>query len=237
MTAWKMGKTDTKKAAKALGKQGFVELREFFAADDVKGFRNMESRLPPWSITFRDNNATITLTGIQRQSMTDRRWRDKQGKAFELTRLEHQFYHLTRPLLDQEAQDGFPDDPFPQLADTLGTSEFAELISEIAGEPSLKLLSADALLLGFNNFRSRMRYSENGPSAHHFVFIELTQEWKPDWGGLLQFYTDEGDVSGGLVPRFNSLVVIRSDKDFGISFIPSFVYAQHYSIMATFAAE
>lgn len=47
----------------------------------------------------------------------------------------------------------------------------------------------------------------------------FTPVWRPDWGGLLQFFDQDGDIAGGYMPTFNTLTLFSVPRDHAVSFV------------------
>ena len=47
----------------------------------------------------------------------------------------------------------------------------------------------------------------------------FTPVWRPDWGGLLQFFDQNGDITSGFKPTFNTLTMFAVPRDHSVSFV------------------
>ena len=59
-------------------------------------------------------------------------------------------------------------------------------------------------------------------------------DWRPEWGGYLQFFDDEGDVVQAFRPRFNSLNLFAVPQPHAVSFVPPFAPLGRYAITGWF---
>ena len=55
-----------------------------------------------------------------------------------------------------------------------------------------------------------------------YVLNMTALEWRPDWGGYLLFFDDDGDVIEGYMPRFNTLNLFAVPQHHAVSFVPPF---------------
>jgi SM-20-related protein len=60
--------------------------------------------------------------------------------------------------------------------------------------------------------------------------INLTQGWRTDWGGLLQFHNAGGDVPLALKPGFNTIHLFRVPQMHSVSYVAPFAAVPRYSI-------
>src|SRR5205823_9807981 len=52
--------------------------------------------------------------------------------------------------------------------------------------------------------------------------LNMTPEWKPDWGGALQFYDRDDHIEEGYLPTFNALNLFRVPKRHSVTQVASF---------------
>jgi Rps23 Pro-64 3,4-dihydroxylase Tpa1-like proline 4-hydroxylase len=104
------------------------------------------------------------------------------------------------------------------LRQTLNSPEFINFLNEITG---LELIGLSTLFLSkykSGNFLSP--HSDKGNGKLAFV-INITPNWKPQYGGILHFMNDERtEIIQSFVPEFNSFVIFNVPEPNGI---PHFV--------------
>lgn len=61
--------------------------------------------------------------------------------------------------------------------------------------------------------------------------INLTPQWRTEWGGLLQFHDEAGDVTRGLKPRYNAIHIFRVPQLHSVS--PVAPFAPHPRLCIT----
>jgi SM-20-related protein len=60
--------------------------------------------------------------------------------------------------------------------------------------------------------------------------VNLTRDWRADWGGLLQFLDDDGEVIDTLMPRFNTISLFRVPAEHCVSPVAHFAPGARYAI-------
>jgi len=60
--------------------------------------------------------------------------------------------------------------------------------------------------------------------------LNLTPDWRPDWGGLLQFFDKRGDVFRAFTPRFNVLNLFRVPQPHNVSWVTPLAGAPRYAV-------
>ena len=60
--------------------------------------------------------------------------------------------------------------------------------------------------------------------------LNMTAEWRPDWGGLLLFLDEDGHVAEGYTPAFNALNIFRVPARHAVSFVTPAAGAPRLSV-------
>ena len=67
--------------------------------------------------------------------------------------------------------------------------------------------------------------------------LNLSPKWRPDWGGLLQFLDNRGDVVRAFLPRFNVLNLFRVPQLHNVSWVTPLAAAPRYAITGWLRAD
>ncbi|MFC4701312.1 2OG-Fe(II) oxygenase [Glaciecola siphonariae] len=67
--------------------------------------------------------------------------------------------------------------------------------------------------------------------------LNFTPEWHPDWGGLLQFYHDNGNPKDTWVPIFNSLALFDVTHPHAVSYVAPFARKPRIAITGWFTGD
>ncbi len=69
-----------------------------------------------------------------------------------------------------------------------------------------------------------------GKNRRAAYVLNLTPQWRTDWGGMLQFHDQRGHISGAYTPCFNALNVFSVPQPHSVSQISTFAPCSRYSI-------
>ncbi|MXP13418.1 hypothetical protein GRI44_01445 [Altererythrobacter confluentis] len=125
--------------------------------------------------------------------------------------------------------------PHDLLLEYLNTPEFIALVADVTGQTGLVKADGNATLFGPQHFLAHHIDSHVAEGWRVAYVLNMTiDEWKPDWGGYLNFFDEEGDVVQGFRPRFNSLNLFTVPQAHGVSFVPPFAPIGRYAISGWF---
>lgn len=67
--------------------------------------------------------------------------------------------------------------------------------------------------------------------------LGLTKQWHPDWGGLLQFYQQDGSPTESYAPMYNSLTLFEVEKIHAVTYVTPFANSKRLSITGWFRTK
>jgi len=119
----------------------------------------------------------------------------------------------------------------------LNSDEMLSFVSAVTGRDDLK--SADAHFTRFTpgQFLTRHR-DENVNEQRRIAYVlSLSKNWHPDWGGLLQFFEDDGNPRDAWSPTFNSLSLFDVRHVHSVTFVTPFAMEPRLSVTGWFRAK
>ncbi|WP_226644936.1 2OG-Fe(II) oxygenase family protein [Microbulbifer variabilis] len=87
----------------------------------------------------------------------------------------------------------------------LSSEEMMSNVREITGISSLAYLSAQLTAFAPGDFITRHKDDVSSEKRRVAFVYNLSENWHPDWGGLLQFYKNDGSPTESWTPQYNSL--------------------------------
>jgi Rps23 Pro-64 3,4-dihydroxylase Tpa1-like proline 4-hydroxylase len=160
-----------------------------------------------------------------------------RGEVTELTKAIH-----------QSARDGFQflfdslivsDDPadrkargllLDRVVDALNHPASLEILRGITGESAIRMVDGQATRYLPGHFLTSHDDGIDGEGRVAAFVINLTRDWRSDWGGLLQFHNSAGDIPLGLKPGFNTIHLFRVPQVHSVSFVAPYAAAPRYAI-------
>ena len=104
------------------------------------------------------------------------------------------------------------------------------LFAAITGDARIRCLDAQATRYTQGQFLLE-HDDRDGEDARLFAYVlNLTPRWKPDWGGLLMFIDEQGQVQRAIAPRWNALNIFKVPQRHAVSFVTPFAKGARYSI-------
>lgn len=160
----------------------------------------------------------------ERQSVGQRLLQAMQGG-------DYGFVYSAYPLVDAYKEGWHPGHPLELVLEHINDEPFLSLMRDVTGFSGLVKADAQATLYGQGNFLSRHNDSHVAEGWRVAYVLNLTrQEWRPDWGGYLVFYDEDGDIIEGFRPRFNALNIFAVPQWHSVTYVPNFSPVGRYAI-------
>jgi SM-20-related protein len=217
---------------RAYATDGRIQIAPFLAPGQTERLRDHLAGRGDWRLVLRAAAAPVTeldpaaMTQAHRQAV-EKLAAPGPGKAL------HYIYERIRRI-DPAAGGAAEDSPLGEFARFLSSAPVIDLLRTITGEAEIGFAQAQATRYAAGHFLTvHNDKEEEGGRIAAYVF-GMTDSWRPDWGGLLLFHDDEGDVVRGLVPRLNALNVFRVPLKHSVSLVAPFAPAPRYSVTGWF---
>lgn len=214
-----------------------VQIRDVLTEDAAAALHRVLARDTPWRLAWRagadgphglDAGQVARLSATERQTTGERIFRAMQGR-------DYAFSYARYPILDAYLAKANPDGPHDILLEHLNDQPFLDLIRTVTGIAELRKADAQATLFAPNQFLPLHIDSHAVEGWRVAYVLSLCREdWRPDWGGYLQFFDEEGDVIAGYKPRFNALSLFAVPAPHAVSYVPPFAPVGRYSITGWF---
>jgi Rps23 Pro-64 3,4-dihydroxylase Tpa1-like proline 4-hydroxylase len=119
---------------------------------------------------------------------------------------------------------------YAQLLQFMGSARFLGFVRAVSGFTEIRSTTAVACRYSAGHFYAS-HIDEIGGAGHRASFVlNLSQEWQPQWGGILQFKGAQGDVEDAYLPRFNSLSLFVASQAHAVSIVSPYAPRPRHSI-------
>lgn len=148
---------------------------------------------------------------------------------------DYGFLYAAYPMLTAYLERWAPGGPHEAVFEAINGEDFLALIRTVTGIPELIKADAQATLYTPNQFLA-MHSDEEAERGRRVAYVLslCAEDWRPDWGGYLNFFDDAGDVIQGFRPRFNALNLFTVPQLHNVSLVPWFAPVARYAITGWF---
>lgn len=124
-----------------------------------------------------------------------------------------------------------------QAFHTLNSETFLEEMRQLSGYEELNYASMQATRFMPGQFITRHNDVVEAEGRRLAYVFNLTPQWHPDWGGLLQFFNNDGSTLQSWTPSFNTLSLFGVNNIHSVTYVTPFAKTPRYSITGWFGVR
>lgn len=214
-----------------------IQVRDVLTPEAARTIDRVLRHETPWGLGWQSGHdgphsvrrEALMKMGPQEQAEIQRKVTAAvQGRDYAFAYLQ---YHLVEAYLGKWNEGGVHD----LLIEHINDTPFLDLVREITGMKDLVKADGQATLYGPNNFLALHDDSHVAQGWRvAYVMNFAPDDWRPEWGGYLMFYDEEGDVIQGFRPRFNALNLFAVPQKHNVSYVPPFAPIGRFAITGWF---
>ena len=214
-----------------------VQVRDVLTPQSGQNLYRILSQQTPWGLAWHagtdgpHNVPQPELRTMPREDMAS--LQRKLGDA--MRGRDYGFLYAQYPMVHAYLQRWAPGGPHDALVELINDDPFMSLVRDLTGMADLIKADAQATLYGPNQFLSLHDDSHVAQGWRVAYVLNLcAEDWRPEWGGYLNFYDDQGDVIEGYKPRFNALNLFAVPQKHSVTYVPPFAPVGRYAITGWF---
>jgi Rps23 Pro-64 3,4-dihydroxylase Tpa1-like proline 4-hydroxylase len=121
-----------------------------------------------------------------------------------------------------------------EMLDFLNSDEMLAFVSRVTGRDDLRRADGQVTAYTPGHYLTRHRDQVDSEERRLAYVLGLTEEWHPDWGGLLQFYDDDGTPRDAWAPRYNSLALFDVRHVHAVKYVTPYARKPRLSLTGWF---
>ncbi|MBT0586311.1 2OG-Fe(II) oxygenase [Alteromonas oceanisediminis] len=141
-------------------------------------------------------------------------------------------YLYGRHLIDEQSEA-----LFQAVKAWLNSAETLNMIRQVTGKDDIALASAQATKYMPGHFLTRHQDVHDTEKRRLAYVLNLSPNWHPDWGGLLQFFENDGTPRDAWSPLFNSLSLFDVRHIHSVTYVTPMALTPRVSITGWFRAS
>lgn len=228
---------DRTSLAEQFQRDGRVQIRDVLTEAAATAVHEILSRATPWGMAWQAGSdgpyaVRSTVLGLDPTA----KQRSIAAATSEAARRgDYAFQFAQYPIVDAYLGGWNPGGAHDLLLEHINSEDFLGFIRDVTGIASIRKGDAQATLYAPGHFLGLHIDSHVGEGWRvAYVLNFCAEEWKPEWGGYLNFYDDDGDVVAGYRPRFNALNMFTVPQAHAVSYVPPFAPVGRFAVTGWF---
>jgi hypothetical protein len=131
--------------------------------------------------------------------------------------------------LDMEPEDG-PRDAVSEVPGFLNGPDFLDFVRGVTGDDRIDFADAQATRYRPGHVLTGHDDAAEGKNRLYAYVLNLTRDWRADWGGVLAFEGATGHIEEGFAPAFNALNIFAVPMRHAVTQVAGFAPRDRLSI-------
>jgi len=215
----------------ALNRWGRVQIRDFLQPEAASSIHECLARQVPWTLAICDeegmrtipNDEISALSAEERRQFYERIARSGSGGEY---RFAYDSYMMPRAYLEGRDRHLI----LHSVLEFLNSARFISFMRDLGGDARLQRIDAQATRYQPGHFLRTHNDEHSGEQRLFAYVLNLTRRWVPDWGGLLHFLDEDGQVVDVFMPHWNSLTLFRVPQRHHVSVVAPWAEEDRFAI-------
>jgi Rps23 Pro-64 3,4-dihydroxylase Tpa1-like proline 4-hydroxylase len=230
---------DATKAARLFNRDATrrrVHVPNFLRDEDAARLLASLESLSRWNIvtTSKGKHLDLDAKGVAGFTAQDRRRFDDAVHAPATRGFQYLFENF--PIYDSYYAGTIPDPEISAFFEFLNSPAMLDFVRTVTGAGEIAFADAQATRYRRGHFLTAHDDGVEGKSRVAAFVFNLTRDWRPDWGGILNFTGADGHIDGGFTPSFNALNIFAVPQPHHVSVIAPYAGASRISVTGWFRA-
>jgi Rps23 Pro-64 3,4-dihydroxylase Tpa1-like proline 4-hydroxylase len=227
MTEFALNPTlDPEALSRIYATSGRIQIRNFLSTASAEALMRELETSDGWRLAVNRGDQIIEY-GAEAYAALSEEQRAKLTRAVELGgRYNFQFRY------DSIRVGNFDDSPslVASFRRFLSSSELVAFLRQVTGVHDIDFADAHASRYRTGHFLTGHDDHVEAMGRRAAYVMNLTREWLPEWGGLLLFHDDQGNIARGYTPGFNVLNLFSVPQRHSVSWVTPLAGQSRYAV-------
>lgn len=211
-----------------------THIPDFLRAPDAEAIHRALSDLPRWNTVTRSGDRHLDLDAAGLAQLAPENQIRFENAVHDGARRGFQYLFDNYPISDTYHAGTIVSDELARFFEFLNSPETIAFAREVTGISGIRFADAQATRYRPGHFLTEHDDAVDGKNRCAAFVLNLTRDWRADWGGLLMFIGENGHVEEAYTPKYNALNVFTVPQRHCVSVIAPFAPTVRLSITGWF---
>jgi SM-20-related protein len=221
---------DIRALAEEFTRANRIQIRDVLTADVAERLYQCLDREVPWGLAYIDGEEYKVLTADKIANFTRADWAALNERVQSRAKDKFQFLYNSYMMISAYKEKRDPELILRGMVEAINTPSFLLFLRAVTGVGNIMAADAQATRYMPGHFLKKHTDTVVGQYREIAYVLNLTKDWQADWGGLLNFLDEDGNVIDTFMPAFNSLTLFRVPMWHHVSYVAPSAGAPRYAI-------
>ncbi len=205
-------------------------IRDFLSQDALSQLGSLARSELPWHLQYRLSGQATSITEAELQQLRPEARTELFARVTAEAREDFQFLYYSCSLNPSHLRSLPQGHPIHAVARGLFNLGFIRRLSKIVNDDSIIGLTASVTRYDPGCFL--LPHDDSGTQdARRVAFVlNLSEDWWPDWGGLLQFLDGDRNIETCFTPHAGSIALFKVPQWHCVSYVAPFAARSRFAI-------
>ncbi len=220
---------------RALAERSRVQIPDFLQPAAAVALARELSEAVPWQLAERSTGAS--RTSPRGAYPDDAEYAGILQRGYVRAADTYQFAYDSYMLVKAGKEGWDPELLVQSVLQFLNTPEFIHFAGHLANDMPITHASAQCTRYRPGHYLMPHEDLDEDEGRRYAFVINLSREWRPDWGGQLQFLDGDGGVTETFLPRWNSLSLFRVPQRHQVTLVAPWAAQPRHAITGWWLAR
>jgi Rps23 Pro-64 3,4-dihydroxylase Tpa1-like proline 4-hydroxylase len=183
-----------------------------------------------WILVINQEDQLFELGRDAQTALTAEQKSELDTAVFRSARYGFQYRYETVRVPDGRQERTADPSLLNRFAEFLSSGEVLTFLRRVTGATAIRFADAQATAYSPGHFLTAHDDDVAGKNRTAAYVMNLSPDWRADWGGLLMFEGEDGHVEQAFVPSFNALNLFAVPARHSVSYVAPFAPRRRYSV-------
>ncbi len=207
-----------------------IQIRDILEPDAAEAVYQCLHTQVPWNLAYIDGEASTLLAQQQIANLGPAERAALHQRIHARARDQFQFMYNSYMMVTAYKEGRDPQLLLHRVLEYLNSPPFLDFARRVTGLDEIMRADAQATRYIPGHFLKKHNDLRDDQGRLAAYVLGFARDWQADWGGLLHFLDDDGQVTDTFVPRFNSLAIFQVPVSHCVSYVAPFAREARYGI-------
>lgn len=221
---------DLQSATNEFTRLGRVRIPDALTAHSAERLYECLRHEVPWQLAYDLNGQPMVIAASEAA-----RQQDFMQRVLAQAKQRFQYLYCSYPMVTAYLQRAQPELLLHKALEWINEPATLDIIRRVTGIASIRKADAQATSYRAGHFLTLHDDLGTANEQRRVAYVlNLTRRWQVDWGGLLHFVDEDGQVVDSWLPQFNTLVLFRVPIRHTVSYVAPFAGEPRLAITGWF---
>ncbi|WP_448210942.1 2OG-Fe(II) oxygenase [Colwellia sp. MEBiC06753] len=213
-----------------LQEHGFVKIPQALTTESAGLIAKHINEQQEWNLVFNHQGKHQDLNAQAVDTWTESQQSDLFALVHQQAASGFQYLYENIPLYDIYFDNLLPGHFFNQIIEFLNTETTLNYFRELLGVPEISFADGQITRYGPGHFLNVHDDNVEDKNRVAAFVINLTNNWRADWGGALHLLDKEHKITQSFLPSYNEINIFKIPVDHYVGYVSPFAQAKRISI-------